>query len=88
MNLILKTIGISLVLTIAGCANTGTNNTASLGAADDTPACCGSAACSGQEDCMWHRLHKAMLRQQGQPRRSRRCPLLCFIMQHSLQGQM
>jgi uncharacterized lipoprotein NlpE involved in copper resistance len=49
MNLILKTIGISLVLTIAGCANTGTNNTASLGAADDTPACCGSAACKAKK---------------------------------------
>lgn len=49
MNLVLKTIGISLVLAIAGCANTGTNNTASLGAADDTPACCGSTACSAKK---------------------------------------
>ena len=46
MKLILKTLSVSLVLAIAGCANTGSTSNASLGAADDTPSCCGSTACA------------------------------------------
>ena len=45
MNLILKTLSIGLLIAVAGCANTGTNNTASLGAAEDAPSCCGATTC-------------------------------------------
>lgn len=50
MKLMLKTLGVSLVLAIAGCANTGTN-TASLSAADDTPACAASCSSSCKAAC-------------------------------------
>ena len=50
MKLMLKTLGVSLVLAIAGCANTGTN-TASLSAADDTPACAASCSSACKAAC-------------------------------------
>ena len=49
MNLILKTLSIGLLIAVAGCANNGTNNSASLGAVENAPSCCGS--CSKTKAC-------------------------------------
>ena len=51
MKFMLKTLGISLVLAIAGCANSGSNTNPSLSAADDAPACASSCASACKSQC-------------------------------------
>lgn len=51
MKFMLKTLGISLVLAIAGCANSGSNSNPSLSAADDAPACASSCASACKSQC-------------------------------------
>ena len=51
MKFMLKTLGISLVLAIAGCANNGSATNPSLSAADDTPACASSCSAACKAAC-------------------------------------
>ena len=51
MKFMLKTLGISLVLAVAGCANNGTSTNPSLSAADDTPACASSCSSACKSQC-------------------------------------
>lgn len=51
MKFMLKTLGISLVLAIAGCANNGNTTNPSLSAADDTPACASSCSSACKSQC-------------------------------------
>lgn len=51
MKFMLKTLGISLVLAIAGCASTSSTTSPSLSAADDAPACSSSCSTACKSKC-------------------------------------
>lgn len=51
MKFMLKTLGISIVLAIAGCTSTNTTTSPSLSAADDAPACASSCSAACKAAC-------------------------------------
>ena len=51
MNFMLKTLGISIVLAIAGCTSTSSTTSPSLSAADDAPACASSCSAACKAAC-------------------------------------
>jgi len=51
MNFMLKTLGISIVLAIAGCTSTSSTTSPSLSAADDAPACSSSCSAACKTAC-------------------------------------
>ena len=51
MKFMLKTLGISLVLAIAGCTSTNSTTSPSLSAADDAPACASSCSTACKASC-------------------------------------
>ena len=51
MNFMLKTLGISIVLAIAGCTSTSSTTSPSLSAADNAPACSSSCSAACKAAC-------------------------------------